>query len=272
MTSEEAVSTGFTVLLLIRSSGKRIRLSDIIISRLPTGSIFEPAFGSSAGIERSASSVSTIPMGMLIKKILPHPKADASNPPSDAPAQEAAATVIDVTLNAFPRFSWSTAEIARVANVSIGSLYSYFRDKDAILIEILGQYNEPFMKIHKSLNLDIDHYRTDPRAWFRRFMEGLIEVHKTSKKLNQELQILCHSMPEVAVVMEKQHEKIRQVSLNYIINYKDMLRVKDLEAAAIVVNNLISSVVDQIVFRKNPIDDERILNAGVDAVYQYLIG
>jgi hypothetical protein len=45
-----------------------------------------------------------------------------------------------------------------------------------------------------------------------------------------------------------------------------------LEAASIIVKNLISSTVDQVVFSKNKINDERIINAGVDAVYQYLIG
>jgi len=43
------------------------------------------------------------------------------------------------------------------------------------------------------------------------------------------------------------------------------------EAAAIVVFNLIGSVVDQIVFCKNTIDNERILQAGIDAVYKFLM-
>jgi len=51
-----------------------------------------------------------------------------------------------------------------------------------------------------------------------------------------------------------------------------MLRVRDLEAASIVADNLMSSLVDQIVFQDNPIDESRIIREGVDAVYQYLIG
>ncbi|MGN6713607.1 hypothetical protein [Anaerocolumna jejuensis] len=46
---------------------------------------------------------------------------------------------------------------------------------------------------------------------------------------------------------------------------------EDIEAA-IVTFKLISAIVDQIVFGKNDIDNERILQAGVEAVYKFLIG
>lgn len=169
-------------------------------------------------------------------------------------------------------YATTTNEIAKVSGVSIGCLYFYFADKDTILLEILDRYNESFIKVHENLSLNMANYRSNPKLWFQRFIEGMIEIHKTSKELNQELQILCHTIPEVAVVMEKQQEKVRQITLGYLESFKDMLRVQDLDAASVVANNLISSTVDQIVFYENQIDDERIINAGVDAVYQFLIG
>ena len=168
-------------------------------------------------------------------------------------------------------YKTTTNEIAKVADVSIGSLYSYFKDKDTILLEILERYNNAFMKINKELSQDIELYRTDPKAWFRLLMEGMIEVHQISKELNQEMNILCYTMPEVAAVMEKQHEKTRQKVLDSFYLYKEIIKVKDIEAAAIVVFNLVGSVVDQIVFCENTIDNERILQAGIDAVYKFLM-
>ena len=168
-------------------------------------------------------------------------------------------------------YKTTTNEIAKVADVSIGSLYSYFNDKDTILLEILERYNNAFMKINEELSQDIELYRTDPKAWFRLLMEGMIEVHQISKELNQEMNILCYTMPEVAAVMEKQHEKTRQKVLDSFYLYKEIIKVKDIEAAAIVVFNLVGSVVDQIVFCENTIDNERILQAGIDAVYKFLM-
>ena len=37
-------------------------------------------------------------------------------------------------------YNTTTNEIAQVANVSIGSLYSYFKDKDTIFLEILERF------------------------------------------------------------------------------------------------------------------------------------
>jgi len=169
-------------------------------------------------------------------------------------------------------YKTTTNEIARVAGVSIGSLYSYFKDKDTILLEILDRFNDSFNRVSDELSRDMELYRTDPKAWFRRFIEGMIEVHRLSKELNREMKILCFSMPEVAAVMEKQHERTRQMNFSYFYLYQEFITVEDVEAAAIVTFNLIDSVVDQIVFCENQIDDERIVDAGVDALYKFLMG
>jgi AcrR family transcriptional regulator len=168
-------------------------------------------------------------------------------------------------------FKTTTNEIAKVAEVSIGSLYFYYRDKDMILVEILDRYNESFLKVHESMNVQLESYRENPKLWIMGLMEEMIKSHRASKEFNKELKILSHSMPEVSAVMEKQQETVRQMTLDYLKAFYDMLRVKDLEAASIVVVNIMSSLVDQIVFQDNPVDDSRIIKEGVDAIHQYLI-
>lgn len=169
-------------------------------------------------------------------------------------------------------YKTTTNEIARVAEISIGSLYVYFRDKDTILLELLDRYNESFMIVHEDLDLNMKNYTHDLKLWLQQFIEDMIKIHMRSRELNQELTILCHTIPEVAAVMKKQQEKVQNITLDHLVCFKDMFRVKDIEAASIVAKNLISSTVDQVVFYENKISDERIINAGVDAVYQYLIG
>jgi Transcriptional regulator len=169
-------------------------------------------------------------------------------------------------------YKTTTNEIARTADVSIGSLYSYFKDKDRILLEILDRYNKSFVQVHDDLNLDMEQYRDDPRLWYRRFIEGMVDAHKKSKAFNQELQVLAHSIPAVADVLEKQRQKTLERALDYFVRFKGMLRVQDIEAAAILSTNIIGSTVDQIVFSENQIADDRIIDAAVDALSQYLIG
>lgn len=165
----------------------------------------------------------------------------------------------------------TTNEIARVAGVSIGSLYSYFKDKDTILMEILGDYNKLFIKVHEESSKDIELFRTDKRAWLRRFIEDMIKVHEISKELNQEMKILSFSNPEVASIREKQLGLTRKITMDFFYQYKDEINVKDIEAAAIVSYNFITSTVDYVVFEKNEIERDRILEATVEAICKFLL-
>lgn len=169
-------------------------------------------------------------------------------------------------------FSTTTNEIAKVAKVSIGSLYAYYKDKDTILLDILERYNNSFLKVHDDLSAEIEIYKNDPKKWIRLLIVNLIEVHQSSKALNREMEILCFTMPAVASVMVKQREKTWQTTLDSFHSFSEYITAKDPEAAAIIAFSLISSIVDQIVFYKNEIEVERILQTGIDAIYHLLMG
>lgn len=168
-------------------------------------------------------------------------------------------------------YKTTTNEIAKVADVSIGSLYSYFKDKDTIFMEILEDYNQLFIKVHDASIKNEDVYKSDKRAWLRQFIEGMIKVHEISKELNTEIKILSYSRPEVAAISEKHRELTRKMTLDYFYVCKEDIKVKDIEAAAIVSYNLISSIVDYIVFEKNEIERERILETTVESLYKFLM-
>ncbi len=168
-------------------------------------------------------------------------------------------------------YGTTTNEIAKVAGVSIGSLYSYFEDKDTIFMEIIHRYNQKFVDLDEQAGISADLYYKDKREWIRRLINGLIEIHESSIQLNRELHILAFSRPDLAAVMEANHVRTRKITLDCLYQFQDDLRVTDIEAAALVVYNLISSVVDQIVFEKSGVERERILRETIDALYQYLV-
>ncbi|MDU7336773.1 MAG: TetR/AcrR family transcriptional regulator [Clostridium sp.] len=167
-------------------------------------------------------------------------------------------------------YNTTTNEIAKVANLSIGSLYSYYKDKNTIFFEILERYNQSFQVAVLELRSQASELHESPRAWVEQLIRRLIELHRSSISLNKELQILSFTIPEVSAVMKKQQYMIREIITRDLFESKHLLRVEDLEACAIVVDQFIRSIVDQIVFLESPIEEERILNAGVDAVCQYL--
>lgn len=179
--------------------------------------------------------------------------------------------ILDTALKLFCEkgfYKTTTNEIAKTADVSIGSLYSYFKDKDTIFFEIMDRYHKQFITLHSELK-PID-FNTNKREWLRNLCESLIAIHETFKEFNRELNVLYYSNPEVAAFVDQQREESRQIVFGYFSLWNDELKVDDLEATAVVTYDFISTIIDRIVFEKDSIDKGRILDAGISAISKYL--
>ncbi len=166
-------------------------------------------------------------------------------------------------------YNTTTNEIAQRAGVSIGSLYSYFKDKDTIFLEILEKYHEKFDMAKNHVLNDLNLLETDSKSWLRLLIENLIKVHEESKELNRELNVLSYYNPKVAEILDEQRRKTLQTTIGHFMRLKDDVKSSDLEATAIVTFDLISATVDRIVFEKNEIDKERLINSTIDVIYKY---
>ncbi len=169
-------------------------------------------------------------------------------------------------------YKTTTNEIAQRAQVSIGSLYSYFSDKDKIFFEILEKYHEKFDIANSELINNPVLLKTDSKAWFRALIENQIKVHEETKELNRELKVLSYYNPQVLETIEKNRARTMKSTIGYFVEHKDNLKkLSDYEAAATVFFDLISSTVDRIVFGKNEIDRERLINMTIDILDNYFI-
>jgi AcrR family transcriptional regulator len=167
-------------------------------------------------------------------------------------------------------YKTTTNEIAHRADVSIGSLYSYFKDKDTIFLEILERYHDKFDKAKEKAISNLGLLRTDERGVLRALIEALIKVHEESKELNRELTVLSYYNPEISKILNEQKEKSLQATVNYFIKFKDEIQTGDWEAIAIVIFDMISATVDRIVFNDNEIGRDRLINASIDLIYSYI--
>lgn len=168
-------------------------------------------------------------------------------------------------------FKTTTNEIAQRANVSIGSLYSYFNDKDAVFFEVLEKYHEKFVDVKRTILCSAELIQTDLKQWLRILIESLIQVHEESRKLNRELTVLSFYNPEVAQILDHNIKNTMHDTIGFFLSTQNDLRTNDLEAAAIVTFDLISSTVDRIVFGKNEINRDRLINTTIDMIYSYFI-
>ena len=181
--------------------------------------------------------------------------------------------ILEVAFSLFCKkgyYNTTTNEIAKQAEVSIGSLYSYYKDKDTILLEILELYNQQFITAKEEVLAQADIFKEDKKVWFRLLIDAFIKAHEASKEFIRELNVLYYVNPQVAAILDKQREESRQAILDYIFLHKEDIQVEDIEAAATLAFDFASAIVDRVVFGQNNIDKERIIKTGIDAIYKFL--
>ena len=181
--------------------------------------------------------------------------------------------VIDTARELFCRNGYhntTTNEIAKEAGLSIGTLYSYFADKETILLELLEQYNEHFYRVFDFIDTEenVRLYYSDLHKWIRLLVDNLIRLHDPQIAFYRELEVLYYSIPEVTAMMDAQTERVRLATLNLMEKYKEKIKCDDLEAASVVAVDFINALVDRIVFKENVVDKERLIISGVEAIYK----
>jgi len=168
-------------------------------------------------------------------------------------------------------YKTTTIEVARRAGVSVGTLYSYFSDKNDLFNVILDRYDSEFDVLRARVLDPGDGKPRTHREVVRAVMTTLLEQHEASRELNREIKILSFSDPAIAARIDGQAVKIQDAIRSYFNAYREDLRPADLEAATVFVWKTISSIVDAIVFEPPAIDRQRIIDATVDALSAYLL-
>jgi AcrR family transcriptional regulator len=167
-------------------------------------------------------------------------------------------------------YQTSTNEIAKTAGVSIGSLYSYFQDKDTIFLKIVSRNHQLYSALTAELLSKPELYEADKQAWLRSLIENLVNIHQASKGLYRQISILYHANPAVTAIIDKQNKESRENTIRFFNVWQAELKMKDPEATGIIAFDFISAIVDEIVFGKSNIAKERLIETGVAALTRLL--
>ncbi|MEU8637020.1 TetR/AcrR family transcriptional regulator [Amycolatopsis sp. NPDC048633] len=145
----------------------------------------------------------------------------------------------------------TTNRIAERAGISIGSLYQYFPNKDAILAELLVRHLDDGAAIAERLQREA--LPGPIEDIFRLFVRGAIESHLDEPRL---LRVLLEQAPKSTDVLVKV-ERLKTNLVGYLRALLDghpEVRITDTETAARLIVTTVELVIHQLVADHEPVD------------------
>jgi len=167
-------------------------------------------------------------------------------------------------------YNTNTKEIARAAGVSIGSFYSYFKDKKALFIENLTQYSQKIFSRALAPHEGQLFEGKDKQAAVNQLISRTIEAHEYSPKFHREASAMRYMDADVAKVRDKEEQMILDYVIESLRSYDGKLRVTDWEAAAIIIVSAVESIVHMIKIDKPEIEEDRLIKELSEMITRYL--
>lgn len=169
-------------------------------------------------------------------------------------------------------YNTTTNEIAKQAGLSIGTLYSYFADKETILLELLEQYNNTSSGFFQLFNSEENAllFQADLRKWLYCLMDNHIKLRESKKIFYRELKTLYYTIPAVSSVIDMQSEQFRLAILELLKKNQRSISCIDMEAASVIVMEFTSVIADKVFINENSIDGQTLIDMGVETLYKML--
>lgn len=169
-------------------------------------------------------------------------------------------------------FNVSTNEIAKEAGISIGTLYSYYKSKEDILIDLVEAYHQTFLSVFSEINQpeSLALFKSDPKVWLKNLVSKLLTIEDAA--FHQEIEILAVSVPEVKRVVLDQQEKMKNLTYEHFLFYANKTNPHQIKILAVILFDFISSLVDELLYVSHSNEEsEEILEMGINAIHS-LIG
>lgn len=165
----------------------------------------------------------------------------------------------------------NSREIAAAAGVSIGSFYTYFKDKRLLFIELIRSHCGQILNVLDTFSVEA-YIDKDPREAVFTLIHSIWTLHTSVYPLNQKAVALRELDTEIDTIIHEQEEAIGQrlVELLKRAQVESRLRIQDLETSAWLVDLIIVEVMHSTSRLKPSAERDRIVNELVDMISRYL--
>ncbi len=167
-------------------------------------------------------------------------------------------------------------EIAERAGVATGSFYGYFNNKKEVLIEVIRNFyadaSEKVLNTYQARVRDnsADNYR-EGRNLVHFMIQALYAAHEINPALHREFMAMILLDKEIEDINREEERKVVITMTSLLNTYREHIRVKDIEAAALLLYRVSEEIIHRIRIMGTDIDNNRILAELEDMVCRYLL-
>lgn len=168
----------------------------------------------------------------------------------------------------------TTHQIAARASISVGALYRYFADKQAILDAL---YRREVTDLRKRLLDEFDLASVvgqDIPKLVRKTVALALQIYAERPALRRVLGEQSRKIPELGELRRTQEQQIYQ-AVQQILTAAPRVRLPDVQVGAYLIALFIETLIDDyVLYRRGSVafDDERLLDAAVDFIVRYALG
>ncbi|MEU4834923.1 TetR/AcrR family transcriptional regulator [Streptosporangium sp. NPDC023615] len=163
--------------------------------------------------------------------------------------------------------SGTTNRIAERARISIGSLYQYYPNKDAILVELLVAHLDAGMTAVE--RRQSEELPDSLEGIIRVFVRAAIENHLDDPQL---LRVMVEQAPRSGALLERitRYERARVAYMRDLLDRHPETRVGDTHTAARIAVSTVELAVHQLIASPDPVDLSRLEDELTAMLTRYL--
>ena len=163
--------------------------------------------------------------------------------------------------------STSSNEIAKEAGVSIGTFYSYFKDKKALYEELVDDIYDAVLSPIDLHTLPEDMSVEDT---VKLYVTYIFKGHEYKSEFQREMAALSEQSDEFRAIELKNKTDLSNVFVDLLKSYKDYVKVENLKIASYVILTTVEAVVHDTMFHNGGKNKKAVINELTAMITNYL--
>ena len=201
-------------------------------------------------------------------------RAVPTNPRKSASQERSRATVqalLDATARVLTKEGYdraSTNRIAATAGVSVGSLYQYFPNKEALVAALVARHNREMLDLLREALKEVA--SLDLATAIAKLVRAAVDAHRVDPALHRVFDEQVPRMGQLAKIEALEGETFRLVR-SYLEERRDEIAVRDLDFTTSILVTTVEALTHQFVIHR-PGAPERDRDRFIDEVTRLVVG